>query len=182
MSEIAEEDSNAIFESSRTAEIEMDLIPTTEFIRNIQVEYQEVLENQSTVAKEEPDFIITNMTPEVPEEAIEEPNEEEQITLTFDLPINQTKKEKTVEENTVKFDLDEKVKDINVKDYIELIPVTEANDEGETHYAVDNYIELESTMNTQVHYLLPRQRLMKKLFLKRRLLKKRLNRKNLQKK
>ncbi len=148
LSEIAEEDSNAIFESSRTAEIEMDLIPTTEFIRNIQVEYQEVLENQSTVAKEEPDFIITNMTPEVPEEAIEEPNEEEQITLTFDLPINQTKKEKNLEENTVKFDLDEKVKDINVKDYIELIPVTEANDEGETHFAVDNYIELESKMNT----------------------------------
>ena len=148
LSDLNEEDSNKIVESTATPEIEMDLISTTELIKNIQVEYQEVLADQKPVEKEEPDFIITNMTPEIEEETIEEPNEEEQITLTFDLPINQTKKEKTVEENLVKFDLDEKVKDINVKDYIELIPVTEANDEGETHYAVDNYIELESKMNT----------------------------------
>ncbi len=149
LSELNEEDSVTACESSESAEIEMDLIPTTELIKNIEVEYQDVLDNQSEVEKEEPDFIITNMTPEVPEEVVEEPNEEEQITLTFDLPINQAKKDKTSEEDVVKFDLDEKVKDIKVKDYIELIPVTEANDEGETHYALDDYIEVESSMNTQ---------------------------------
>jgi len=149
LSELNEADSDGEENALDASDIEMDLIPTTELIKNIQVEYQEVLENKSEVEKEEPDFIITNMTPEVEEEIVEEPNEEEQITLTFDLPINQAKKDNTTEEDVVKFDLDGKVKDIKVKDYIELIPVTEANDEGETHYALDNYIELESSMNAQ---------------------------------
>ena len=130
---------------------EMDLIPTTELLRNIQVEYQEVLIEETTVEELESDFIITDMTPDSQEDNfVEEPAEEEQITLTFDLPINQVRKEKKSKDDIIKFDLDEKVKDIKVKDYIELIPVTEANDAGETHYALDNYIELESSMNTKM--------------------------------
>lgn len=147
LSEINDDESNEICEPKEATEIEMDLIPTSELIRNIQVEYQDVNIEQSIGDNLEPEFIVTNMTPELPEEVVEEPNEEEQITLTFDLPINQTKKEKTEDQDLVTFDLDEKVKDINVKDYIELIPVTESSDEGETHYAVDNYIEVESSMN-----------------------------------
>ncbi len=149
LSEINDDDSNEICEPKEVTEIEMDLIPTTELIRNIQVECQEINLEQSVDKNVEQEFIVTNMTPEVPEEAVEEPNEEEQITLTFDLPINHTKKEKTEDHELVKFDLDEKVKDIKVKDYIELIPVTEANDKGETHYAIDDYIEVESSMNLQ---------------------------------
>ena len=130
---------------------EMDLIPTTELLRNIQVEYQEVKIEETTVEELESDFIITDMTPDSQEDnVVEEPVEEEQITLTFDLPINQVKKEKKSKDDIIKFDLDEKVKDIKVKDYIELIPVTEANDAGETHYALDNYIELESSMNIKM--------------------------------
>jgi cell division protein FtsZ len=130
---------------------EMDLIPTTELLRNIRVEYQEVLIEETTVEELESDFIITDMTPDSQEDNfVEEPAEEEQITLTFDLPINQVRKEKKSKDDIIKFDLDEKVKDIKVKDYIELIPVTEANDAGETHYALDNYIELESSMNTKM--------------------------------
>lgn len=149
LSEINEDDSNEICEPKETTEVEMDLIPTSELIRNIQVECQEVNIEQSVEDNLEPEFIVTNMTPEISEEEVEEPNDEEQITLTFDLPINQTKKEKTEDREVVKFDLDEKIKDISVKDYIELIPVTEANDEGETHYAVDDFIEVESSMNAQ---------------------------------
>ena len=149
LSEINDDESIEICEPKEVTEIEMDLIPTSELIRNIQVEYQDVNIEQSIGDNLEPEFIVTNMTPELPEEIVEEPNEEEQITLTFDLPIKQTKKEKTEDHDLVTFDLDEKVKDINVKDYIELIPVTESSDEGETHYAVDNYIEVESSMNLQ---------------------------------
>ena len=149
LSEINDDESIEICEPKEVTEIEMDLIPTSELIRNIQVEYQDVNIEQSIGDNLEPEFIVTNMTPELPEEVVEEPNEEEQITLTFDLPIKQTKKEKTEDQDLVTFDLDEKVKDINVKDYIELIPVTESSDEGENHYAVDNYIEVESSMNLQ---------------------------------
>ena len=41
------------------------------------------------------------------------------------------------------------LKDIPVKDYIELIAVTEANEDGETHYALDDYIILESATNQE---------------------------------
>ena len=140
---------------SKEPEFEMDLIPTSELIKNIDVVYEEILnEEVSEDIVMEDDFIITNMTPEVSEEVIEEPNEEEQITLMFDLPIKESKQKKVdvvEEKEPIKFDLvdDEKVKDIKVKDYIELVTVTESGEDGETRYALDDYIELESVMNSK---------------------------------
>ena len=138
----------------KASEYEMDLIQTSELIKNIDVVYDEVL-NDEIIQEQlvEDDFIITNMTPEIIEDEIEEPNQEEQITLTFDLPIkasNKKAEEIASEEEPIKFDLgDENVKDINVKNYIELITVTETNETGETRYVLDDYIELESVMNTK---------------------------------
>jgi len=120
---------------------EMDLIPTSEIIKNIDVVYDEVLLN----VKEE-DFIINEV---ISEEIVEEKIEDEQTILTFDLPISISKtvvEESSIKEDTT-FELDEKIKDIPVKDYIELITVTEANEDGETRYALDDYIILESAIN-----------------------------------
>ena len=120
---------------------EMDLIPTSEIIKNIDVVYDEVLLN----VKEE-DFIINEV---ISEEIVEEKIEEEQTILTFDLPISISKtvvEESSIKEDTT-FELDEKIKNIPVKDYIELITVTEANEDGETRYALDDYIILESAIN-----------------------------------
>ena len=120
---------------------EMDLIPTSEIIKNIDVVYDEVLLN----VKEE-DFIINEV---ITEEIVEEKIEEEQTILTFDLPISISKTvvEETSRKEDTTFELDEKIKDIQVKDYIELITVTEANEDGETRYALDDYIILESAIN-----------------------------------
>lgn len=120
---------------------EMDLIPTSEIIKNIDVVYDEVLLN----VKEE-DFIINEV---ISEEIVEEKPKEEQTMLTFDLPISISKtvvEESSKKEDTT-FEMDEKIKDIPVKDYIELITVTEANEDGETRYALDDYIILESAIN-----------------------------------
>ncbi|MEZ4797601.1 MAG: cell division protein FtsZ [Flavobacteriaceae bacterium] len=124
---------------------EMDLIPTTELLRNMNVIYDEVLANTL-----EDDFIINEVKPKV-----EEPEEvqEEQIMLTFDLPLsnkptaNEIKTDK--QDNKVLFSLDEneEVKEMPVNDYIELITVTEANEEGEKRYALDDYITVESSIN-----------------------------------
>ena len=123
---------------------EMDLISTTEVIKNINVVYDEVLANVK-----ETEFIINEV---IKEETIEESPVEEQTMLTFDLPLSSTpiEEEKPVEEQKIMFELDEEeVKDISVNDYIELITVTEANETGETRYALDDYIMLESTGNEQ---------------------------------
>ena len=121
---------------------DINLIPTSEIIKDMDVVYNEVKSN----IEEEEDFIIKPITT-VSENIEDEIGEEEQqITLTFDLPLSAEKKE---EEEASKPMVNENIKKIPVKDYIELITVTEANEEGEVRYALDDYIELESAINTK---------------------------------
>ena len=122
-------------------DIDMDIVVTTDAIKNIDVVYDEVLLN----VKEE-DFIINEV---VSEEEVVEETQREQTILTFDLPISTPSidVEEPATNEEVIFELEDEVKDIPVKDYIELITVTEANEEGETRYALDDYIVLESAIN-----------------------------------
>jgi len=131
---------------------EVELIHTTDVIRNISVVYDEVLANV-----EENEFIIHEITSKESEVEISASSsqEDEQTMLTFDLPLTsvdaRSKSLSTKDEDEAKvFNLDEAndIKEIPVKDYIELIAVTEANEEGETRYALDDYIMLESSMNS----------------------------------
>ncbi|SDR90218.1 cell division protein FtsZ [Formosa sp. Hel1_31_208] len=120
---------------------ETDLITTTDIIKNISVVYDEVLDHKTV----EEDFVITPMQA-VKDEVIDEV-EEEQITLTFDLPLSfGASEEEVVEEKTI-FTLDEEVKDMEVQEHIEIVPVTEANEEGEKRYALDDFMTYESAMN-----------------------------------
>ena len=123
---------------------EINLISTTEIIKNINVVYDEVLVNVP-----ETDFVINEI---ITEETIEDNLEEnlDQTILTFDLPLTapETKIEEPLVEEKISFKLEEETKDIDVNDYIELITVTEANETGETRYALDDYIILESAINT----------------------------------
>ncbi len=120
---------------------EVDLIATTDIIKNINVVYDEVLAHI-----DETEFVINEV---ISEETIEEDIKEEQTILTFDLPLSTPEKEieEPIVEEKITFDLEEKAKNIPVKDYIELITVTEANEKGETRYALDDYIVLESAIN-----------------------------------
>ena len=115
---------------------EMELITMTDIIKNINVVYDEVLAHI-----DETEFVINEV---ITEEVIEEDVKEEQTILTFDLPLSAPEKE--IGEK-ITFDLEDKAKNIPVKDYIELITVTEANEKGETRYALDDYIVLESAIN-----------------------------------
>lgn len=127
--------------------IHSDLIPTSEFIKNLNVIYDEV---QIHELLEEDDFIITPI-----QEFKEEPKpvfeDEEQITLTFDLPFNsQPQKEVSeVQEEKILFGLDDDIKDLNVNEHIELIPVTEANEEGEKRYVLDDFMMSETSTKTK---------------------------------
>ena len=127
---------------------ENELIKTTEAIKNINVIYDEVLDAKRIV---EDDFIITPV--QQVEETIIEDKEDEQITLTFDLPLSNLKENKIesseVAEEKLLFQLEEEVKDIDVNDPIELIAVTEVNDEGEKRYVLDDFSVTESETSTK---------------------------------
>src|SRR5690554_5089463 len=119
-----------------------EFIPTTEAIKNIDVDYKEVSTNI-----ESDDFVITEVSKKVEEDKFEI-EEERQITLTFDMPISNTKTfEKEEDEAPEIFHLDDSIKDIPVNNPVEVIPVTETNAKGETRYALDDYFEMESGIN-----------------------------------
>jgi len=117
----------------------MDLISTSELIKNIDVVYETV-----DLDVDEEDFIINEVSTEqlVPIEV--ESDLEDQTMLTFDLPIS-NKTSLSESEKVEVFTLEDNVNEIEVNDYIELIPVTEANEAGEMRYALDDHIILEQT-------------------------------------
>ncbi|MFS4484121.1 cell division protein FtsZ [Hyunsoonleella sp. 2307UL5-6] len=121
------------------------LIPTSELIKNIDVVYEEA----NTVIEED-DFIIKPITTmEVEEDVFEQDEDEQQITLTFDLPLSTKNEEEPTAADTVTYSLDEEeINAIPVNDHVELITVTETNEDGnDIRYALDDYIEAESSMN-----------------------------------
>jgi cell division protein FtsZ len=125
---------------------DFDLIPTTNYIKNFNVFYDEVIAEDVS----EDDFIIVDST-EAKEIEVIEPQivsskevEEDQFAISFELPIVTSNEEE--EENVIMFDLTEDVSEMDVKDHIEVIPVLEYNKEGETRYSLDDYMELENQL------------------------------------
>lgn len=121
-------------------EIVSDLVKTTEFIKNIDVEFQIV----SPISEHE--FYIT--TPEVREMEVFEPEfvaykEEEQITFSFDLPIKNTEAPK---EDRILFELSNETKDIKVNQPVQVVPVTELNEKGIVKYSLEEYMEVENEL------------------------------------
>ncbi|MGE5943872.1 MAG: cell division protein FtsZ, partial [Flavobacteriales bacterium] len=119
---------------------DINLIPTTDIIKNIKVVYEEVKAN----IREDDDFIIkpvTKMSNKVKEVEVEE---EQQITLTFDLPLSNKDVE---EDDMMSHEANEEVKKMPVNDYVEFITVTESNEAGDIRYTLEDYTEVESSMN-----------------------------------
>ncbi len=128
----------------------MDLIRTTDVIKNMHVVYDEVLNLKPLAPNQAEEFIITPIVNKADTPIIEQ---EEQITLTFDLPISK-KEPEPVEESDSKeekmfFSLDADVKNIDVKEPIEIISVTEVNEEGEKRYALDDFETYPSSINSK---------------------------------
>jgi cell division protein FtsZ len=133
---------------------ESDLIETTNYIRNFNVFYEEVViepEVKEVIAENhDEDFIIIeaknviNDIDVVDPEVVSVKEEEDQFALTFDMPINSNEEDE--KENTITFDLGEEVKDIDVNEYVEVSPVIDYNKEGETRYNLEEYMELETQL------------------------------------
>jgi cell division protein FtsZ len=102
-----------VLEDDETEEEQMDLIPTSELIKNIDVVYDEI--EIETISED--DFIITNASPVIEEK--EEVIEEVQTDLLFDLPLNDHEEVKPTEE--VRFELTNDILDMDVHDAVEIV-------------------------------------------------------------
>ena len=109
------------------------LIPTTDFINNINVVYDEI--EVETISED--DFIITNATPQVEEEVIKKPVQL-QTDLLFDLPLNSYEEIKPEPVKEVRFDLSfDDVNEIEVNDVTEI--VAEKGSVVEKRYVLEDF-------------------------------------------
>lgn len=120
----------------------MELIPTTDLIKNINVVYEEVIDATTEVDVEpKEDISITAVNPSENAFVQEEQNtfeEDQQIAFTFELSLDQNKDNDQTQSSSepVVYNLED-TKDIEVNDYIEVIPVTQSDASGEQTVAYD---------------------------------------------
>ncbi|MGB5320403.1 cell division protein FtsZ [Eudoraea sp.] len=140
------EETEPIIKHTLQMEETIDLIPTTNYIRNFNVFYEEVIAEDI-----EEDFIIVDTKKDLRDIDVIEPevlsskSEKEQTALLFDLPLAD-KNENEDSENVITFNLDEEVNEIEVEEHIEVVPVLEYKKEGETRYSLDDYMDLENKL------------------------------------
>ncbi len=121
-------------------EEKVTLIPTSEFINNINVVYDEI--EVETISED--DFIITNAAPQIEEKIIEKPIQL-QTDLLFDLPLNSYEEIKE-EPKEVRFDLSiEDVNEIVVNDAIEI--VAKDREVVERRYVLEDFEDVKPTIS-----------------------------------
>jgi cell division protein FtsZ len=117
----------------------MDLIPTSDFLKNIDVQFEVV--SPSVINEFE---IITAQIREI---EVIEPEFVKAKEEDFNFSLNLFE-EKT--ENQIVFNLTEETKQIEVKDPINVVPVTELNENGMIKYSLEDYLEKEKELTATV--------------------------------
>ena len=112
-------------------EFQMDLIPTSEVIKNSAVVYDEILSEDIS----EDDFIITNISPVVEEEVSDE-SSSIQPDLLFDLPINDFEEIK-INKDEIRHELTPDILNLEVTDAQEII--ADKRDESVTKHILEDF-------------------------------------------
>ncbi|MGB7393568.1 MAG: cell division protein FtsZ [Pricia sp.] len=152
-----EEPEPPIIKHTLTEEIEkppMDLIPTSNYIKNFNVFYEEVVEEIAEIDEVNDDFVIIDAKDAIHDIVVVDPVtvpfdqlKEEQMAMSFELPLAETFEDEGEKDNVITFSLDDDIKDIEVKNPVEVITVLEYNKKGETRYSLDDYMDLENKLN-----------------------------------
>jgi len=119
--------------------------------------YEEVVEEIAQINDEvsDDDFVIIDSKDALHDMVVVDPVtvayerlKEEQMAMSFDMPLAETQEDDVEEEqdNVITFSLDDDVKDIEVKNPVEVITVLEYNKKGETRYSLDDYMDLENKL------------------------------------
>jgi cell division protein FtsZ len=117
----------------------MDLVPTSEFLKNLEVTFEIVapeLDQEYYFSAPEVNEIIVNSI---------EPifKQEEQITFSFDLPIAKTE---TAKRDDILFQLTDETKNIQVNEPVQFVPMTELNESGIVKYSLEEYMDIENKL------------------------------------
>ena len=119
----------------------MDLVPTSEWIKNLDVTFEIVAAKEEEMVA--PVFEI--ITPKIKNMEVVDPEfvvKEDKFSFSLDLFANETAEE----EPKKKFHLTEETKQMEVKDPINVVPVTEVNKEGVIKYSLEDYLQKEDEL------------------------------------
>ena len=118
---------------------EVDLVPTSELIKNIDVIFEIVSPELNQ------DYFFS--TPEVKEIQLNQPVlktiEEEQITFSFDLPIQESAAKN---EDQIIFELTNETREIKVNEPVQFVSMTEVSKDGIIKYSLEEYMEIENEL------------------------------------
>ena len=131
---------------------EYNLVPTTAFIKNLDVIFEIVS------PPTEQDFYFSlpqvnniNVSELAKKTDVPQPvfvaKEEEQITFSFDMPIakSENKFAEQKEERLI-FELTNETREIKVNEPLQVVPVTELNETGVIRYSLEEYMEVENQL------------------------------------
>lgn len=120
----------------------IDLVPTTEFLKNIDVTFEVVSPNVAPTFE-----IITSQIREIEVKDPEFVVATEEVSFSLDLFESKIEtKEETKAESTIIFDLSPETRSMEVKDPINVVPVTEVNQNGIIKYSLEDYLEKENEL------------------------------------
>ncbi len=117
----------------------MDLVPTSEFLKNLEVTFEIVapdLDQDYYFSAPEVNEIVVNSIQPIFEQ-------EEQITFSFDLPIES---KETPKNEDILFQLTEETKNIFVNDPVQFVPMTELNEGGIVKYSLEEFMDVENKL------------------------------------
>ena len=117
----------------------MDLVPTSEFLKNLEVTFEIVapdLDQDYYFSAPEVNEIVVNSIQPIFEK-------EEQITFSFDLPIE---KKETPKSEDILFQLTEETKNIFVNEPVQFVPMTELSEAGIVKYSLEEFMDVENKL------------------------------------
>ncbi len=120
-----------IYDLGEEVEDDFDVIPTTEFIKNIEVVYDEIAVDNLG------EFVITPVKSDNEKDSVST-DDEEQISFTFDLPLAEVKNKPEIIEPKIDIDAIEVVEHQVVK------PIKQV--EEEVYFSLEDYTELEDNL------------------------------------
>ena len=118
----------------------MDLVPTSEFLKNLEVTFEIVapdLDQDYYFSAPEVNEIVVNSIQPIFEK-------EEQITFSFDLPIE---KNETPKSEDILFQLTEETKNIFVNEPVQFVPMTELSEAGIVKYSLEEFMDVENKLS-----------------------------------
>ena len=123
-----------------TPRFTMDLVPTSEFLKNLEVTFEIVapdLDQDYYFSAPEVNEIVVNSIQPIFEK-------EEQITFSFDLPIE---KKETPKSEDILFQLTEETKNIFVNEPVQFVPMTELSEAGIVKYSLEEFMDVENKLS-----------------------------------